>query len=37
MVTHNMLRAREGKWEFSDKNIRFVTALDVIKCLEQVE
>ena len=33
MVTHYMLRTHG----FSDKNTRFVTALDVIKCLEQVE
>ena len=32
-----MLRTHEGKLVFSDKNTRFVTALDVIKCLEQVE
>ena len=31
MVTHNMLRMHEGKWVVSDKYIRFVTALDVIK------
>ena len=37
MVTHYMLRTHEEKWVFSGKNIRFVAALDVIKCLEQVE
>ena len=37
MVTHNMLRTHERKWAFSDKNIRFVTALELIKCLKQVE
>ena len=37
MVAHFTLRTHEGKWVFSDKNTRFVTALDVIKCLEQVE
>ena len=37
MVTHYMLRTHEGKWVFSGKNTRFVTALDVIKCHEQVE
>ena len=33
MVTHYMLRTHEGKWI---KN-QFMTALDVIKCLEQVD
>ena len=33
MVTHYMLRTHEGKWVLSGKNTRFVTALDVIKCL----
>ena len=37
MVSHYMLRTHQGKLVFSDKNIPFVTALDVIKCLEQVE
>ena len=37
MVTHYMFRTHEGKWVFSGKNIRFVTALDVIKCLKQIE
>ena len=37
MVTQNMLRTHEGKVVLSDKYIRFVTALDLIKCLEQVE
>ena len=37
MVTHYMLRTHEGKWVFSGKNTRFVTAFDLIKCLEQVE
>ena len=37
MVTNYMLRTHEGKYVFSGKNTRFVTALDVIKCLEQVE
>ena len=37
MVTHYMLRTHYGKWIFSGKNTRFVTALGVIKSLEQVE
>ena len=37
MATHLMLLTHGGKQFFSDKNILFVTALDVIKCLEQVE
>ena len=37
MVTQNMLRMHEGNKVFSDKNIRLLTALDVIKCLIQVE
>ena len=37
MVTHYMLRTHGGKCVFSGKNIRFVTALDVIQYLEQVE
>ena len=37
MVTHYMLRTHEGKWVFSDKNTRFVTALDVIKSLKGIE
>ena len=33
-----MLRTFEGKQVFSEgKNIRFVTTLDVIKCLEQIK
>ena len=34
MVTHNMLRSYEGKLDFSEKNIRNVTALDLIECLK---
>ena len=37
MVTHYLLRTQEEKLVFSGKNTRFVTALDVIKSLEQVE
>ena len=37
MVTQYMLRTHVGNWVFSGKNTRFVTALDEIKCLEQVE
>ena len=37
MVTHYMLRTHGGKWVFSGKNTEFVTALDVIKCLEQLK
>ena len=37
MVTHYILRTHEGKWVFPGKNTRFVTAFDVIKCLEHVE
>ena len=34
MVTQNMLRLREGKLDFSEKNIRYVTPLDLIECLK---
>ena len=37
MVTHYILRTHAEKWVFLGENTRFVTALDVIKCLEQVE
>ena len=38
MVTQNMLRKHEGKEVFSQQNkIRFVTVLDLIKCLKQVK
>ena len=37
MVSHYMLRTHEGKWVFLGINTRFVTVLDEIKCLEQVE
>ena len=37
MVTQNMLRTHDGKWVFSDKTIRLVTALDLIKCLKQIK
>ena len=32
-----MLRTHEGKLIFSDNNIRFVTALELIKSLKQVK
>ena len=32
-----MLGTHEGNKVFSDKNIRFVTTLELIKCLKQVE
>ena len=38
MVTVNMLRTHEGNVYLSEENkIRFVTALDLIKCLKQDE
>ena len=37
MVTHNMLRSHEGKYVFSKKKKRFVTALDLIKSLKQIK
>ena len=37
MVTQNMLRMRERKYVFSDTNIRFVAALDLIKGLKQIK
>ena len=37
MGTHNILRMHEGKYFFLEKNIRDVTALDLIKCLKQVK
>ena len=37
MVTHKMLRKHEEKYVFSYKNIQFVYALNVIKCLQQIK
>ena len=37
MVTQIMLRTHEGTLGFSNKKIRFVTALDLIKCLNQAK
>ena len=37
MATQIMLRTHEDKYVFSDKNIRFLTALDLIKCLKQIK
>ena len=39
MVTQNMLRTYGGSYVFSEekKTSRFVTALDLIKCLKQVK
>ena len=37
MVSHIMLRTHEGKCVFLDESIRFVTALELIECLKQVE
>ena len=34
MVTQNMLHTHEGKQVSLEKKIRFVTALDLIKCLK---
>ena len=31
-----MLRAHDGKEVFSEKTFRFVTALDLIECLKQI-
>ena len=36
-VTKNMFRTHEEKQVFSEKKIRFVTALDLIKCLKQIK
>ena len=36
MVTQSILRTREGKQVFSNKNILFVTSLDLTECLEQI-
>ena len=35
MVTHFMLRTHDGEEVFSDKNILFVTALELIKTGQQ--
>ena len=37
MVTQNILRTHDGKKVFSDKKIRFVNTLDLIKCLTQIQ
>ena len=37
MVTQKMLRTLEGKSDFSDFENRFVTALDLIKGLNQIK
>ena len=38
MVTQNMLRTFEGKYDFSEeKKIRFMTALDLNECLIQIK
>ena len=38
MVDQNMIRTHEGKWVFSEgKKSRFVTALDLIKCLKEIK
>ena len=37
MVTQNMLLRHERKKVISDKNIRFVTTLDLIKCLKHIK
>ena len=36
-VTHNMLRTHEENRSSQRKKIRFVSALDQIKCLEQIK
>ena len=35
MVTQNVLRTHEGVYVFSKKKLRFVSALDLFKCLKQ--
>ena len=38
MVTQNMLRTFEGKYDFSEEEkIRFMTALDLNECLIQIK
>ena len=37
MVTQKILRMHERKKVFSDIKIRFVSALDLINCLKQIE
>ena len=37
MVTHYMLHTHDGKYIFSDKNIRFVPAFELIKSLLKVK
>ena len=37
MVTQEMLRTHEGKKVFSAKKNRSATALNLIKCLKQIE
>ena len=33
----DLLRTHEGKYAFSEKTFRFVTALDLIECLKQIK
>ena len=37
MVTKKMLRAHEGKFVFSEKNVQLVIATDLIKCLKKIK
>ena len=37
MATQNMLRTHKAKYVFSEKKIKFVTALNLIKCLKQIK
>ena len=37
MVTQIMLDTHEGRLALPDKNIRFVTALDLINCVDQIK
>ena len=37
MVIQNMLRMHNGKWVFSEEKPRYVTALDIIKCLKHIK
>ena len=37
MVTQSITRTHEGKLVFSEKNIRFATAFNLIKCIKKIK
>ena len=37
VVTQNMLPSHDGKWVLSKRKLRYVTKLDLLKCLRQIK